>query len=199
MAKKKFTSRLAERLSQIVEVGTDIEARTIYLWNDIEESSIRTAAKSLKYLENISPSEPINIWISTIGGDVYEMFSLYDIMRSCSCDINTFGTGKVMSAGPLLLAAGNLGCRYITENATIMLHEGDPGIEGGSIKQVDAETKHVKTLNKLWCDMMARRTPKTARYWNSIINKDVDVYWTPSQALKNGLIDHIVPESDLTT
>ena len=63
---------------------------------------------------------------------VAEMFALYDLMRMVreDCGIHTFGIGKVMSAGVLLLAAGTKGERRIGKNCRIMLHRvltGDSG------------------------------------------------------------------------
>lgn len=195
MAKKRFTSLSAERLNQIIEVGTDIQARTVYMWNEVTETSIRNAVKSIKFLENISPEDPIHLWVSTVGGDVYEMFALYDLIRTCSCPIITVGTGKVQSAGPLLLAAGTLGCRYITENCSVMIHEGESEA-AGSFKQMKAEIGHMDKLNRTWAKLMASRTGKSEKWWIEAYEKNTDIHWTAKQAKSHGLVDIIIPEKD---
>ena len=61
-------------------------------------------------------SLPIDFIVSTEGGSVTDMFAVYDCMRDVRkglCEINTFGVGKVMSAGILLLAGGTKGKRRI--------------------------------------------------------------------------------------
>ena len=48
--------------------------------------------------------KPITFYVSTWGGDALGMFGIYDLMRIVreECAIETFGLGKVMSAGVLL-------------------------------------------------------------------------------------------------
>ena len=60
--------------------------------------------------------EPIELLICSPGGNASEMFAIYDTMRLIRerCDIDTFGVGKVMSAGVLVLAAGTKGQQIVT-------------------------------------------------------------------------------------
>lgn len=51
--------------------------------------------------------DPLNLIINTPGGSSADMFSIYDqmrLMKKEGLEIRTFGLGKVMSAGVLLLA-----------------------------------------------------------------------------------------------
>ena len=53
--------------------------------------------------EEAKPEKPITFYVSTWGGDALGMFGIYDLMRTVreECPIETFGLGKVMSAGVL--------------------------------------------------------------------------------------------------
>jgi len=59
--------------------------------------------------------EPVEFIVSTEGGDATDMFAIYDAIRylRTGMEIETFGLGKVMSAGVLLLASGTKGTRKI--------------------------------------------------------------------------------------
>ena len=77
---------------------------------------------------------PIEMVISTPGGNADDMFAIYDTMRSIRDEvpIKTRGIGKVMSAGVVLLAAGTKGERSIGKNCRIMLHS----VIGGHVGQI---------------------------------------------------------------
>ena len=109
------------------------ELRTINLYGDITERKGADIIAALLYLENNShtliPEDPldpesndrvvarsISMMISTHGGAASDMFSILDVMemiKERTCDIETFGIGKVMSAGVPILACGSPGRRKV--------------------------------------------------------------------------------------
>ena len=126
------------------------ELRTINLYGDISEQKGADVVAALLYLENTShavstqdPQDPeseqvivarsISMMVSTHGGTASDMFSILDIMdmvKERTCDIETFGIGKVMSAGVPILAAGTKGKRKVGRNCRIMLHNVMAGSHG---------------------------------------------------------------------
>ena len=72
------------------------------------------------------------------------MFSVYDMMRMIRDEIPicTFGRGKVMSAGVLLLAAGSKGERRIGKNCRVMIHGVISG-QDGHIADVENEFSEI--------------------------------------------------------
>jgi len=72
----------------------------------------------------VATYKPFDMIVSTEGGLVADMFSIYDVMRLIQqdCEISTFGVGQVASAGVLLLAAGTKGKRKIGRNCSMMIH-----------------------------------------------------------------------------
>ena len=75
------------------------------------------------------------------------MFSLYDTMRFVkeTCDIETLGVGKVMSAGVLIFAAGTKGKRKIGANCRVMIHSVMGGF-GGNIHSMENEIAEVRWI-----------------------------------------------------
>ena len=93
------------------------DSRAIQLYGEVNEENCKNLVAALYYLKaNTKPLEdesipPIDILLSTEGGSVQDMFSVYDCVRDVSkeIDVTVFGMGKVMSAGILLLACGTKG------------------------------------------------------------------------------------------
>ena len=76
--------------------------------------------------------EDIEFFISSSGGSLTEMFTIYDLMELVKRrrDIATFGYGKIASAAVPILAAGTKGKRYIAKNSRVMLHHCSSNIGG---------------------------------------------------------------------
>ena len=88
--------------------------------------------------------------VSTHGGTASDMFSILDVMdmvKERTCDIETFGIGKVMSAGVPILAAGTKGKRKVGRNCRIMLHNVMAGT-GGTIFSMENELEEIKWVQE---------------------------------------------------
>lgn len=137
--------------------------------------------------------KPFDLLISTEGGLVSDMFSVYDVMRQIrkDCGIATFGVGQVASAGVLLLAAGTKGQRKIGKNCSVMIHEISGG-HFGSIKEIKNDTKQVQRIRNQYIDALVQETKLTRKKILYFFRKHVDIYFTAEEALKHGIVDIIV-------
>jgi len=152
----------------------DHELRTINLYGDISEQKGAEVVAALLYLENNShtqlfkePENPeseeiivarsISMMVSTHGGVASDMFSILDVMdmvKARTCDIETFGIGKVMSAGVPILAAGTVGKRKVGRNCRIMLHNVMAGT-GGTIFSMENELEEIKWIQERYIETLA--------------------------------------------
>jgi ATP-dependent Clp protease, protease subunit len=169
--------------------GVDIANRRVFLVDDVEDSSISDAIKGL-YLMETSSKSPIEVFISSSGGSVYEMFALYDIFSTLKCPVHTFAYGKCMSAATLLLAAGQKGDRWCTPNTWFMMH--DLSYELAETKHEDAEgqVNHGKDLRAQWLKEVVKCSDKDMKFWSAIARKSADQYFTAEQAIEWGVADH---------
>ena len=138
-------------------------------------------------------SRPIEFIISTPGGNADDMFALYDIMRVVreKCDIITYGIGKVMSAGVLLLACGTKGQRKIGKNCRIMIHSVVAG-SSGPFHSLQNEMSEIKHMQKSYIQALSDETNMSVKQLNTMINKKVNVYLSAEEAVKLGIADIIV-------
>lgn len=170
------------------EYGVDHTNRRIFLHGDIEEDKCKYIIQAIIFMQ-ITKDKPIEIYISTTGGDEYEMFGLYDVIKSCPCHVITVAFGKVMSAGVLVLAAGDERMAY--SNTFFMVHESwwDDGPEKFSQKK--AVMNHYKELYDVWINLMAESTKVSATKWKQFC-EGPDRYFRVDMAKEIGLIDKVI-------
>ena len=180
--------------------------RAVSLFGNLDDDQMHDVCEGLLYLKHTcheppppdeTPTQdepkPINFYISTWGGDALSMFAIYDLMRMMrkECPIHTFGIGKVMSAGVLLLAAGTKGERKIGKNTRIMMHS-VRGNHYGNIHSLQNEMDETRWIQNQLLDALMKETSLTKRKINDILNKKVDVYFSAEDAVKMGIADIIV-------
>jgi len=203
-----------DALSKLLLVNTptaEPEMRAMTIMGDINEELSKDIIAGLWFLnhsakveEPVNPEDPecneyqevvkpFEVIISTNGGNADEMFAIYDTMRWIreSVEIETFGLGKVMSAGTLLLAAGTKGKRKIGKHCRVMIHS----VIGGSVgpmHQLDNEMKEVKAIQESYIKAICEETNLTERKLRTLLKKKVNIYLTAEEAVEYGFADIIV-------
>jgi len=135
--------------------------------------------------------EPIYIVINSPGGHVTDGFAILDAINSAKemgSKVYTIATGVAASMGAFLLAAGTKGCRYCTPNAEVMLHQPLGGVSGQATDMVIVVDNIVKTKERL-TKHLADFTGQSAEELASKLERDYIM--SPTQTLKEGVIDHI--------
>ena len=216
--KKKRNKKQEKEDNQIVIINNiqppqapESELRTINLYGDITEQKSADVVAALLYLENNShtvtlenPTDPesrelvvarsISLMVSTHGGSAADMFSILDVMdmvKQRTCDVETFGIGKVMSAGVPILAAGTKGKRRIGRNCRIMLHNVMAGT-GGTIFSIENELEEIKWIQERYIECLASYTKLTPAKIKKILKSQKDVYLSAEEAIKMGIADEII-------
>ena len=167
-----------------------LQDRIVYLGEEVTPETANIIIMQMLWLAADNPDEPINFYINSPGGSVYDGLAIKDIMDNLSCKVNTVGVGICMSMGAYLLAAGT-GERKAMKNCRIMIHSVSSGTMGTfHDMQVDfEETKFLQ--DKLLLDL--------ANYSNGKATFEVlkrkterDCYLAAEDARALGLIDKIV-------
>ena len=215
--KKKKQKSNTEDDKQIVIINNiqqpdqkDPDLRVLNLYGDINEQKGSELVAGLLYLENSShvvmPQDPadieseeiivaksITMMVSTHGGSASDMFSILDVMdliKSRTCDIETIGIGKVMSAGVPILAAGTPGKRKIGRNCRIMLHN-VMSATGGTIFSIENELDEIKWVQERYIRCLANYTKLTPAKIKKLLKSQKDIYISAEEAIKMGIADEI--------
>jgi len=199
-------------INNIQAAGPDAsDLRNINLYGDINEQRATDTISGLLYLENtaittvpenpnnlnsqmILASRSISLYISTHGGAAADMFSILDVMDMVSertCDIETYGIGKVMSAGVPILAAGTKGKRKVGKNCRIMLHNVIAGSHG-TIFKIENELEEIRWIQEKYIECLASYTKMTEARIKKMLKTQADVYISAEEAIKLGIADEII-------
>lgn len=216
--KKKASEPLLDEEKNIVIINNiqppanpEPELRTINLYGDISEQKGADVVAALLYLENSSHvkmeehpdgetegpilfARSIAMLVSTHGGTASDMFSILDVMdmiKERTCDIETIGIGKVMSAGVPILAAGSPGKRRVGRNCRIMLHNVMAGT-GGTIFSMENELEEIKWIQERYIQTLANYTNLTPSKIKKLLKTQKDVYISAEEAIKMGIADEII-------
>ena len=137
--------------------------------------------------------EDLEFFISSSGGAVSEMFTIYDLMRLVQQrrDIATFGYGKIASAAVPLLAAGTPGKRHMAKHARLMLHHCSSNASGPH-PNVRANFNELKKVEDMMVQVLAAHTKLSAGEIFNILSKNTDEYFSAEEALEMGIVDKII-------
>lgn len=187
----------------LLSQGLDPRARRVYLHHDLDGSgpdadengkrACQHVVRSLQYLDKTEG--PIEFWVSTPGGEISNMFGIYDVVRGCRNEVVTIGFGEICSAGVLILAAGDL--RYATENAWLMSHPETGELAGSNdVFTSELRLKALMRQERRFADIMGRRTRRTARWWMDVHKGRTKELWLSArQMVQYGVVDDIWPGS----
>ncbi|MBQ8785205.1 MAG: ATP-dependent Clp endopeptidase proteolytic subunit ClpP [Alphaproteobacteria bacterium] len=166
-----------------------LKERIIFLTGQVEDDMASLVCAQLLFLEAEDPDKDIYMYINSPGGVITSGMAIYDTMRYVNCDINTLCIGQACSMGSFLLAGGTKGKRFSLPNSQIMIHQPSGGAQGKA-SDIEIQAKLIldmrRRLNLIYSENTGQKL--------SVIEKamDRDNFMTPEEALKFGLIDHIV-------
>jgi len=169
-----------------------LKDRIIMLSEDVNSASANVIIAEMLFLESEDPDKEIHFYINSPGGSIVDGMAIVDTMNYIKCPVSTICVGMAASMGSVLLACGEKGKRFATQNSEILIHQPLIGGHGlsGQTTDIKIHTDHlVKTrekMNKLLSDKTGQPIEKI---WE---DTERDNYMTAEEALKYGLIDGIL-------
>lgn len=127
----------------------DFRSRIITICGEITDKTASIVNSMLRCLARDS-DEDITIYIMSPGGSVSAGLSIYDTVKSISCDVCTVACGMAASMGAFLLAAaGTMGKRYAQPSAEVLIHQPLGGVQGQA-SDIRIHAEHIlKTRDRL--------------------------------------------------
>ena len=191
-----------DSVENIIDYGIDIKNRRIYfgsLKSDEEDAtgssfdwcSVERTVRAIHIMETEAPNKPIELHMSSFGGDAYALLRLHDIIQSCSCQIKFFGSGPIMSAATWIMACCDE--RYLYPNTRILIHDSPAGVTSEmSAKLTDLyiECNEEKTVQDILNKVYADNSRMPVEFWNEIVKRDL--YLSAEEAIMLGLADEII-------
>ncbi len=177
--------------------------RTLYLPEQVNQESMNKLTKSiieinksddyLKKLYAISDIDynpkPIEIYIDSYGGAVYQCMGLLGVMEKSVTPIHTIVTGCAMSCGFMILISGHK--RFGYKLSTPLYHQVSTGFRG-KVQDMEESLEETKRLQKMIEKITLARTEIPKKRLKEVLKNKVDWYMTAKEALELGVIDGII-------
>jgi len=191
----------------------DTKIHNIYLKGDVDEEMWQTLVDKINEIKSadddivdqnvaslmsvgieaqiIRPS--INIYLSTFGGYIYDMLSIYDEIKSLKDEykVNIYCVGKIMSAGTIIMLAADYEHRFAYPSTTFMYHTLAGGTFG-KIKDIEENAEECKRLHKIMWNIYKENTAIPDDKLDEIYKCKKDWYITAEQAKKYKIISKIL-------
>lgn len=129
-----------------------LKERVIYIETPVDECMLRIHKQILMWNAEdagipADQRKPIRLVIMSYGGLGDYMWMVVDAIKSSVTPVYTYNIGVAHSSAALIFMAGKK--RFMTPNATMIIHEGSAGFEGDAGKVLDASESYKKTLKKM--------------------------------------------------
>ncbi len=128
--------------------------------------------------------DKIQIRINSIGGNVYQAYSVLSEMQKFKGEIETINVGVAYSCASWLLAAGTKGKRKAKNYSSVMIHNA----EGSHSEAASVNTNSIKTI-------LSELTGRDEEIISNEMN--VETFYEGDKQMKMGFVDSIIPTSKM--
>lgn len=165
-----------------------LEDRIILINGDLKEDLIEKA--TIPLMQMAQEKGPIQIYINSYGGSINDSQAVVDVMQTVDNPIITMAFGKAMSAGFDIFLAGTYRISY--PNTVFMCHSGSASLGAQTLSAINVEADLHREYFKRWARFYASQTKVSEKEWLEILNGSLNKYYFPDEALKLGIVHHIV-------
>lgn len=177
--------------------------RKLFFSSQVTQESIKKLSESIikinehdEYLKKYSElhdivynPRPIEIYIDSYGGAVYQILGLIGIIEHSKTPVHTICTGAAMSCGFMLLIYGHK--RFSYKHGTPLYHQISTGFVG-KVQDMEENFAQVKKLQDKFEEMTMEKTKITKKKLDKIRKKKVDWFMTADEALELGVVDEVI-------
>lgn len=170
---------------------TLLAKRRIFISSGIDSDVASEVIRKLWYLEIDSPGKPILLVINSPGGSVDAGLAIWDTVKMISSPVSTLVTGLAASMGSILSLCAEKGHRFATPYSRIMIHQ--PAVHGvvqGQATDLEIQAKEILKTRQRLVNIYVDATGKSYDDIDEAIDRDL--WMTPEEAKKFGLIDAVI-------
>ena len=186
-----------------MEIRINIEERNIFLSDQVTQNSVKDIIEKIIKINNSDDliekeietyglkyeRKPINLYIDSFGGNIYQCFGLISVMEKSKTKINTICTGAAMSAGFIILICGHK--RFAYKLSTPLYHQGST-YNFGTFKEIEESVDENKRLQKIIETIVLEKTSISEKRLKEVYDKKLDWFISADDALKLNIIDEII-------
>jgi len=161
----------------IITIYDDINAATGFSLQDLQNE-----------LKKLSPETPLEIRISSDGGDVFQGLGIYNLLSQWKGEVTTICDGIAGSIAAIIFLAGKN--RKIADSAFLMTHDANVSARGKQLSGLKDLVSLVEKAGQNFREIMASRTgakAETVEQWLT-----GDNWFTAQEAVAAGLATEII-------
>ncbi len=165
------------------------QSRTVLVFGAINDTSAADTVRRLIALDAASPTEPIDLLVSSPGGHLESGDTIHDIVRFISAPVRMIGTGWVGSAATHLFLAVPNERRFALPQTRFLIHQPSGGA-GGQATDIAIVAREIIKARERIARVIARETGKPL----AVIQNDIerDNWMSAEEAIEYGLISRII-------
>lgn len=186
-----FTERTSFGTRTLDPYSKLLQERIVLLGTSVDETSANDVIAQFLHLDHASPGQVISLYVNSPGGSVSAMTSVYDTIRTVSCEVETICLGQAVGPAAVLLAAGSPGRRLALPGARIVLQQ--PSLDEplqGQPSDLDLQARELLRQRELIAGLLTAHTGRERERIDADLDRTT-VLDAPA-ALAYGLVDHVV-------
>jgi len=168
-----------------------MKERIVFMTGEVETNMCNIIVAQMLFLEAENSESPINLYINSPGGSVYDGLAVYDIMQYIKCPVATYVTGMAASMGSFIAQAGTPGMRFLLPRAITMIHQPSSGTRG-KVSDMEIDLLESLRIKKEMTELYVVHNSKGVTYDKFAELMDRDKWLTAPQAIDLGLADQII-------
>ena len=155
----------------------------------------QTTAKEVERLIKASPeAEEIVLEVDSLGGAVFEGFSIYNLLKNSGKKIKVNIVGSAASITTLIVGAAEVKDITMNEVGVFMIHNPTVGLEGDAAK-LGAAKETLEQVEQIMVDVYKDRMSLTAKEVKEMMNAETT--FKPEEARKAGLVGKVAEKIEL--
>jgi ATP-dependent Clp protease, protease subunit len=167
-----------------------LQSRTIFLRQSIDDRAANETISQLIYLDIADRDLPIQLYINTTSGSIAAGLAIYDTIQSLQVAVQTTCMGSADGIGSLLLASGSTGNRSAQPHARIRLALAETELTGGTAREIETASRAVFRHRQILYELYAQATGQSSeRIAEDTANRE---FLSAAQAQAYGLIDRVL-------
>jgi len=183
----------------LFENGVDFENRMIFFGTnshlDSDEyggftiQSAEKVCRALIAMEKANPDLPIQLHVTSQGGDIYALVKIIDTIEALKCPVHFIGSGIIASSAAYLMCVCDE--RKLYKNSTVMIHSlRDSEGDGETYENLKVAAKERESVQEKLNKVLEENSLVPKKIWTELISRDL--YLTPRECVTLGICDEII-------
>ena len=178
------TSELTRRL---------LDARSVVISGDITMRTAQQIINQLLVLEADGPDDPIDVFISSGGGDADAGFAIYDVIKFVKSPVRTISVGLTGSAATTVFLGARKENRFALPNARLLIHQPATSFYGRA-SELEINAREILRFREKTDRIIAEETGQS---FEKVQQDTVRDHWmTAEEAKEYGIVGAIIASRD---